>query len=63
MANASCLREYDEIRASILGQKIRRDYLEHMLKDARRLESAHGQNYPHAISSALKDLKRKEDGR
>lgn len=63
MPNASCSREHDEIRASILGQRIRRDYLEHMLNDAKMLESAHGLNYLREISSALEDLKRRENGR
>jgi len=55
MTNAN-YAEIDEIRASILAQVIRRDYLEQMLEKARQLESAHGRDYPRNLSQAFQDL-------
>ena len=55
MTNAN-YAEIDEIRASILVQVIRRDYLEQMLEKARQLESAYGKDYPRSLSHAFQDL-------
>jgi len=48
--------EVDKLRASILAQVIRRDYLEQMLEKARLMESAHGKDYPRNLSQAFQDL-------
>jgi len=50
------LAEVDEVRASILAQIIRRDYLEQMLEKAKMLESTHKKDYPLNLSVALQDL-------
>jgi len=55
MANALWV-EVDKIRASILAEVIRRDYLEQMLEKAKLMESAHGKDYPHNLSQAFQDL-------
>lgn len=46
MAGSTVSAEIDEIRAAILAQVIRRDYLEQMLEKAKLLESAHGADHP-----------------
>jgi hypothetical protein len=56
MAGSTVSAEIDEIRAVLLVQVIRREYLEQMLEKAKLLESAHGADYPHNISRALQDL-------
>jgi len=56
VAGSTVSAEIDEIRAAILAQVIRRDYLEHMLEKAKLLESAHGADYPRNLSRAFQDL-------
>jgi hypothetical protein len=60
MANTEYSNKVNEIRAAILAEVIRRDYLDQMLENAKRLESAHGSNYPRNISWAIQDLKNGE---
>jgi hypothetical protein len=55
MTDTPCL-EVDKLRASILAEVIRRDYLEQMLEKARLMESSHGKNYPRNLSQAFQDL-------
>jgi len=47
--------EVDKLRASILAEILRRDYLEQMLEKARLMESAHGKDYPRNLSQAFQD--------
>jgi hypothetical protein len=56
MAGSTVSAEIDEIRAALLAQVIRRDYLEQMLEKAKLLESAHGADYLRNISRAPQDL-------
>jgi len=56
MAASTVSAEIDEIRAAILAQVIRRDYLEQMLEKAKLLESAHWTDYPQNPSRAFQDL-------
>jgi hypothetical protein len=48
--------EIDKLRASILAEVIRRDYLQQMLQKARLMESSHRKDYPHNLSQAFQDL-------
>lgn len=60
MADSIDSRRIEELRASILAQVIRRDYLEELVKKAKALESQYGSDYPPEISKALQDLVTKE---
>ena len=53
-------RRIDEVRALILAQVIRKDYLEELVEKAKLLESQFGSDYPREISKALQDIKTKE---
>jgi hypothetical protein len=48
------------IRASILAQTTRKDYLEKLVEESELLESLHGSDYPHEISRMLQDMLREE---
>jgi hypothetical protein len=39
-----------------LVQTIRREYLELMLQNAKKLQSIHGSNYPRILSKTFQDL-------
>jgi hypothetical protein len=52
-------RRIDEVRALILAQVIRKDYLEELVEKAKLLESQFGSDYPREISKALQDIKTK----
>jgi len=56
MTNSVGSRRIDEVRASILAQVIRKDYLEELVEKAKLLESQFGADYPHEISKALQDI-------
>ena len=60
MADSFSLRRVDEIRASILAQVIRRDYLEQLIEKAKSLESEYGSDYPREISKAFQYIVTKE---
>jgi hypothetical protein len=60
MADSIASERIDEVRASILAQVIRRDYLEQMVEKAKSLESEYGSDYPREISKTLQDIMRKE---
>ncbi len=53
-------RGIDEVRASILAQVIRKDYLEELVEKAKLLESQFGSDYPHELSRALQEIAAKE---
>jgi hypothetical protein len=55
MADTGC-SEIDQVRASILAEVIRRDYLEQMVEKGRLLESAHEKDYPHNLTQAFQYL-------
>jgi len=50
------LAEVDKIRAAILAEVIRRDYLEQMLEKAKLMECSYGKDYPRNLCKALEDL-------
>ena len=47
---------FDEVRASILAQVIRREYLETLVEKARLLESQFGSDYPRELVRALQEI-------
>lgn len=60
MADSIASERIDEVRASILAQVIRRNYLEQLFEKAKSLESKYGSDYPREISKALQDIMKKE---
>jgi hypothetical protein len=60
MADSIVSRGIYEIRASILAQATRRDYLGKLVEKSQLLESLHGSDYPHEISKTLQDMLRRE---
>ncbi len=60
MTNCLGSKEIDEVRASILAQVIRKDYLEELVEKAKLLESEFGSDYPHELSRALQAITAKE---
>ena len=50
----------DKVRASILAEVVRRNYLEELIEKAKSLESRYGSDYPSEISKALQDIVTKE---
>ena len=56
MANSISARRIDELRASILAQRIQREYLETLVEKAKLFESQFGSDYPRKISKAFQDI-------
>ncbi len=60
MTNCHGSKGIDEVRASILVQVIRKDYLEELVEKAKLLESQFGSDYPHELSRALQEIRQKK---
>jgi predicted TIM-barrel fold metal-dependent hydrolase len=60
MADSIVIGRTYQMKASILAQATRRDYLGKLVEKSELLESLHGSDYPHEIPKMLEEMLRKE---